>query len=109
MPRMSSVSKKYFPALSRTFSFDWSHRRGGAGRNPTGGGPAGRAFRTALDEKKATDRPMVWLSCLWRCIKDVTFAVNVDDDGDDDAETPAPWRPRRRVIDIVLVGRRWCE
>lgn len=51
MPRIISVRRKYFPALSRELSAPWSHRFGVGRRNPEGGGPDGRAARGALVEK----------------------------------------------------------
>lgn len=53
MPRIISVSRKYFPALSREPSAPWSQRLGAGRRNPEGGGPAGRAARGTLVEKRA--------------------------------------------------------
>jgi hypothetical protein len=57
MPRIISVSKKYLPALSRALSVLSSHRRGGANRKLDGGGPAGRAQRRELVEKRAFATP----------------------------------------------------
>ena len=53
MPRSISVSRKYFPALSRDVSVLSSQRFTRGRRKPEGGGPAGVAAKRVEVEKVA--------------------------------------------------------
>lgn len=53
IPRIISPRRKYFPALSNADSLLSSHRSFLASLKPEGGGPAGVAARSALEEKVA--------------------------------------------------------
>ncbi len=53
IPRIISPRRKYFPALSKADSLLSSHRSFLASLKPEGGGPAGVAARSALEEKVA--------------------------------------------------------
>ena len=59
MPRSISVSRKYFPALSRDDSLPSSQRSLRGRRKPWGGGPAGVAARKVDVVKVAADEEVV--------------------------------------------------